>query len=170
MQVAGPDFQRHRGCGGRRSDTSPKHRKFRAARPGPHILRGVETIDMSVTVMGQKLAMPVYYLPTALQRLFHHQGERAVVAGDAKASVDRKAQFATKPFEDDISRNTRRVRGQSRRTLINRIAAFAEGARSDTVICSWRITREVELSPTRNHVRRHRGLWGGRGRRDRRLA
>jgi len=50
----------------------------------PNILRGVETIDMSVTVMGQKLAMPVYCSPTALQRLFHHQGERAVAAAAAK--------------------------------------------------------------------------------------
>ena len=43
----------------------------------PNVLRGVGTIDISVTVMGQKLAMPVYCSPTALQRLFHHQGERA---------------------------------------------------------------------------------------------
>jgi len=50
----------------------------------PNILRGVDTIDMSVTVMGQKLAMPVYCSPTALQRLFHHQGERAVAAAAAK--------------------------------------------------------------------------------------
>lgn len=39
---------------------------------------------MSVTVVGQKLAMPVYCSPTALQRLFHHQGERAVAAAAAK--------------------------------------------------------------------------------------
>ena len=38
----------------------------------PNILRGVTDIDMSVTIMGQKLAMPVYCSPTALQRLFHH--------------------------------------------------------------------------------------------------
>lgn len=44
----------------------------------PNVLAGVETIDMSVTVMGQKLAMPVFCSPTALQRLFHHDGERAV--------------------------------------------------------------------------------------------
>jgi L-lactate dehydrogenase (cytochrome) len=35
---------------------------------------------MSVVVMGQKLSMPVYCSPTALQRLFHHDGERAVAA------------------------------------------------------------------------------------------
>jgi L-lactate dehydrogenase (cytochrome) len=39
---------------------------------------------MSVTVMGQKLAMPIYCSPTALQRLFHHDGERAVAAAAAK--------------------------------------------------------------------------------------
>ena len=50
----------------------------------PDVLRGVEDIDMSVTVMGQKLAMPFYCSPTALQRLFHHDGERAVGAAAAK--------------------------------------------------------------------------------------
>jgi L-lactate dehydrogenase (cytochrome) len=50
----------------------------------PNVLRGVETVDLSVTAMGQKLAMPVYCSPTALQRLFHHQGERAVAAAASK--------------------------------------------------------------------------------------
>ncbi len=50
----------------------------------PNILRGVTDIDMSVTIMGQKLAMPVYCSPTALQRLFHPQGERAVAAAAGK--------------------------------------------------------------------------------------
>jgi len=50
----------------------------------PNVLRGVSEIDMSVTVMGQKLAMPFYCSPTALQRLFHHQGERAVAKASAK--------------------------------------------------------------------------------------
>jgi L-lactate dehydrogenase (cytochrome) len=50
----------------------------------PNVLRGVEALDISVRVMGQKLAMPVYCSPTALQRLFHHQGEKAVAAAAAK--------------------------------------------------------------------------------------
>jgi L-lactate dehydrogenase (cytochrome) len=50
----------------------------------PNVLRGVETVDISVSVMGQKLAMPVYCSPTALQRLYHHQGERAVAGAAAK--------------------------------------------------------------------------------------
>jgi L-lactate dehydrogenase (cytochrome) len=50
----------------------------------PNVLRGVEKVDMSVTVLGQRLELPVYCSPTALQRLFHHQGERAVAAAAAK--------------------------------------------------------------------------------------
>ncbi|MDG1065426.1 MAG: alpha-hydroxy acid oxidase [Luminiphilus sp.] len=44
----------------------------------PNVLRGAVNIDTSVEVMGQKLDMPLYCAPTALQRLFHHDGERAV--------------------------------------------------------------------------------------------
>jgi L-lactate dehydrogenase (cytochrome) len=44
----------------------------------PSVLTGVAHVDLSVTVMGQKLAMPFYCSPTALQRLFHYEGERAV--------------------------------------------------------------------------------------------
>ena len=50
----------------------------------PNVLAGVENIDMSVTVMGQKLAMPVFCSPTALQRLFNHDGERAVARAAEK--------------------------------------------------------------------------------------
>ncbi len=44
----------------------------------PNVLTGVEHVDLSVEVLGQKLKLPFYCSPTALQRLFHHQGERAV--------------------------------------------------------------------------------------------
>lgn len=57
---------------------------FEACDLVPNVLRGVREIDLSVTVMGQKLATPFYCSPTALQRLFHHQGERAVAAAAAK--------------------------------------------------------------------------------------
>ncbi|CAN5497178.1 alpha-hydroxy acid oxidase [soil metagenome] len=50
----------------------------------PSVLAGVETIDMSVTVMGKKVAMPLFLSPTALQRLFHWRGERAVGAAAMK--------------------------------------------------------------------------------------
>lgn len=50
----------------------------------PSVLAGVEHVDLSVEVMGQKLDMPLYCAPTALQRLFHHDGERAVARAATK--------------------------------------------------------------------------------------
>jgi L-lactate dehydrogenase (cytochrome) len=50
----------------------------------PNVLAGVESIDMATTVMGQKLAMPLFCSPTALQRLFYHDGERAVAKAAEK--------------------------------------------------------------------------------------
>ena len=70
------------------ADDEVTHRRntasFEACDLVPSVLRGVETVDLSVTVMGQRLALPVYCSPTALQRLFHHQGERAVAAAAAR--------------------------------------------------------------------------------------
>ncbi|MGD1870717.1 MAG: alpha-hydroxy acid oxidase [Neomegalonema sp.] len=57
---------------------------FEAVDLVPDVLRGVADIDMSVTVMGQKLETPFYCSPTALQRLFHHKGEKAVGAAASK--------------------------------------------------------------------------------------
>lgn len=53
----------------------------------PNVLRGVVDIDMSVKVLGQKLALPFYCSPTALQRLFHHEGESAVAAAASAAGT-----------------------------------------------------------------------------------
>lgn len=50
----------------------------------PRVLRGTNEVDLSVTVLGQKLALPFYLSPTALQRLFHHQGERAAAGAASK--------------------------------------------------------------------------------------
>lgn len=44
----------------------------------PDVLKGLETVDLSVEVLGRRIAMPLMLSPTALQRLFHWQGERAV--------------------------------------------------------------------------------------------
>lgn len=50
----------------------------------PNVLAGVQEIDTSVTVMGKRIAMPLFLSPTALQRLFHWRGERAVAAAAEK--------------------------------------------------------------------------------------
>ena len=44
----------------------------------PSVLAGVESVDMKTRVMGIDLDLPLFLSPTALQRLFHHDGERAV--------------------------------------------------------------------------------------------
>ncbi len=51
----------------------------------PQVLRGSNDVDLSVKVLGQHLDVPFYCSPTALQRLFHHEGERAV--GSAAAAM-----------------------------------------------------------------------------------
>ncbi len=50
----------------------------------PNVLAGVDAVDMTTTVMGQTLDMPIFCSPTALQRLFHHDGERAVALAAEK--------------------------------------------------------------------------------------
>src|SRR5258708_30737045 len=42
----------------------------------PNVLAGVESIDMSITVIGQQIDMPLFCAPTALQRPFPDHGER----------------------------------------------------------------------------------------------
>lgn len=44
----------------------------------PNVLGGVDQIDPGCTVMGRKSALPLILSPTALQRIFHWEGERAV--------------------------------------------------------------------------------------------
>lgn len=53
----------------------------------PNVLAGVEEVDTSVTVMGRQSKLPLMLSPTALQRLFHWQGERAVAAVAEKFGV-----------------------------------------------------------------------------------
>mgnify|MGYP001350773953 FL=1 len=50
----------------------------------PNVLSGVEHIDLSTEIFGKRLEMPLYCAPTALQRLFHFEGERAVAKAAAK--------------------------------------------------------------------------------------
>ena len=50
----------------------------------PNVLAGVENVSLETEIMGQKLSLPFYCAPTALQRLFHHEGERAVAKAASK--------------------------------------------------------------------------------------
>ena len=43
----------------------------------PNILASVGEPDLSVSVFGQKIDMPLFLSPTAMQRLYHHDGDKA---------------------------------------------------------------------------------------------
>ena len=67
----------------------------------PNVLAGVEKVDMSTKIMGQELSMPFYCAPTALQRLFHHEGERAVAqAASSSCTMFWVSSLATVTVED----------------------------------------------------------------------
>mgnify|MGYP002780800447 CR=1 FL=1 len=50
----------------------------------PNVLAGVATIDTHCSIMGRKSALPLLLSPTALQRVFHWEGERAVARAAEK--------------------------------------------------------------------------------------
>ena len=50
----------------------------------PNVLAGISDVDLSVSVLGQKLDMPLFMAPTAMQRLFHHDGELALAQAAEK--------------------------------------------------------------------------------------
>jgi len=50
----------------------------------PDVLAGVAEVDPSLTIMGRRCALPLILSPTALQRIFHWQGERAVARAAEK--------------------------------------------------------------------------------------
>ena len=43
----------------------------------PNILTSVGQPDLSTNVLGQKIDMPLFLSPVAMQRLFHHEGDKA---------------------------------------------------------------------------------------------
>jgi L-lactate dehydrogenase (cytochrome) len=56
----------------------------------PNVLAGVDSVDLSTEVLGQRLDFPLIMSPTAMQRLFHHDGERAL----AKAAENLGTMFS----------------------------------------------------------------------------
>lgn len=45
------------------------------------MLRGVKDVDMSVTVLGQRISMPLGICPMGVQRMVHDDGEVATARG-----------------------------------------------------------------------------------------
>lgn len=53
----------------------------------PSTLADTSNLDISTTLLGQKIAWPVMLSPTGINRLFHHEGERAVARAAAKSGT-----------------------------------------------------------------------------------
>ncbi|MEO9326086.1 alpha-hydroxy-acid oxidizing protein [Nocardioides sp. C4-1] len=72
--------------GARDGDTAARAvEAWRRYRLQPHVLRDVTTVDVSVSVLGRRLALPVGVAPTTLQRAVHPDGELAVARAAAEA-------------------------------------------------------------------------------------
>jgi len=50
----------------------------------PNVLTDVSNIDLSTTVLGQKIDFPLFLAATAMHRLYHHHGERATAKAAEK--------------------------------------------------------------------------------------
>ena len=57
----------------------------------PNVLANVSNIDLSTTVLGQKIDFPLFLAATAMHRLYHHHGEK----GTAKAAKKMGTIFGT---------------------------------------------------------------------------
>lgn len=50
----------------------------------PRVLRSVDEIDTSITLLGRKMDVPFFIAPTGMSRLFHHKKENAVARAAEK--------------------------------------------------------------------------------------
>jgi len=67
----------------------------------PRCLVDVDTIDTATSVFGAPIEWPFFCSPTALSRLFHYQGERAVVrAAEASGTLYSLSSFSSMSIED----------------------------------------------------------------------
>ena len=53
----------------------------------PNVLSDVDNIDVSTTVLGQKIDFPLFLSATAMHRLYHHEGERATARAAEKMNT-----------------------------------------------------------------------------------
>jgi L-lactate dehydrogenase (cytochrome) len=67
----------------------------------PRALVDVSKVDMSTTVFGQRIDWPFFCSPTALQRLFHHEGERATArAAHASGTIFSLSSISSSSIEE----------------------------------------------------------------------
>ncbi|HIF62490.1 MAG TPA: alpha-hydroxy-acid oxidizing protein [Candidatus Pelagibacter sp.] len=50
----------------------------------PNVLAGADNIDISTTVLGQKIDFPLFLSPTSMNKLYHHHGEKGIALAAKK--------------------------------------------------------------------------------------
>src|ERR1700720_615093 len=71
----------------------------------PHVIGALEKRDLSTTVMGQDISLPVIVSPTGVQAV-HPDGEVAVArAAAARGTAMGLSSFASKPIEEVVAAN-----------------------------------------------------------------
>ena len=50
----------------------------------PSVLTDVSKVDLSTTVLGQKIDFPLFLSPTAMHQMYHHEGEAATARAAEK--------------------------------------------------------------------------------------
>jgi len=67
----------------------------------PNVLSDVRSVDLSTTVLGQKIDFPLFLSATAMHRLYHHHGERATAkAAEKMGTMFGISTMATTSIED----------------------------------------------------------------------
>jgi len=67
----------------------------------PNVLAGASDIDLSTTVLGQKIDFPLFLSATAMHRLYHHEGEKATArAADKMGTMFGISTMSTTSIED----------------------------------------------------------------------
>jgi isopentenyl-diphosphate delta-isomerase len=89
----------HGGAGS--DETFERGKDFSAWRVVPRMLRGVESRDLSTTLMGTELDYPVVLTPLGVQTLLHEQGEIGTAEGAAELNVPLcLSSLSSTPMED----------------------------------------------------------------------
>jgi len=67
----------------------------------PSVLADVSNVDLSTTVLGQKIDFPLFLASTAMHRLYHHHGERAAgKAAEKMGTIFGTSTMATTSIEE----------------------------------------------------------------------
>tara|TARA_Y100000590_G_C15615612_1_gene975599 strand:- start:9 stop:1157 length:1149 start_codon:yes stop_codon:yes gene_type:complete len=67
----------------------------------PNVLTDVSNVDLSTTVLGQKINFPLFLSPTSMHRLYHHEGESASAkAAEKMGTIFSMSTMATTSIEE----------------------------------------------------------------------